>query len=111
MSIAEYSGYIVQYCMIRNIYVMVYLRHDGIWPTVPLVRFNVIENMTNYCGQVRHQNRTDKGRVQKPESRVSSVRGGGVPPLSANFFPLVFPSAMGAGGVPPLSANFFSVSF
>ena len=59
MSIAEYSGYIVQYCMIRNIYVMVYLRHDGIWPTVPLVRFNVIENMTNYCGQVRHQNRTD----------------------------------------------------
>ena len=53
----------------------------------------------------------DKGRVQKPESRVSSVRGGGVPPLSANFFPLVFPSAMGAGGVPPLSANFFSVSF
>ena len=33
-----------------------------------------------------------------------------VPPLSANFFPLVFPSAMG-GGVPPLSANFFSVSF
>ena len=54
---------------------------------------------------------TDKGRVQKPESRVSSVMGGGVPPLSANFFPLVFPSAMGGGGVPPLSANFFSVSF
>ena len=36
--------------------------------------------------------------------------GGGVPPLSANFFQLVFPSAMG-GRVPPLSANFFSVSF
>ena len=38
--------------------------------------------------------------------------GGGVPPLSANFFPLVFrknPSAMGGGGVPPLSVNFFFV--
>ena len=33
-----------------------------------------------------------KGRVQKPESRVSSVRGGEL--LSANFFPLVFPDAM-----------------
>ena len=49
-----------------------------------------------------------KGRVQKPESRVSSVRGR-VPPLSAIFFPLVFPSAMGGGGVPPLSVNFFFV--
>ena len=49
-----------------------------------------------------------KGRVQKPESRVLSVRGGGVPPLSANFFPLVFrknPSAMGE--VPPIPLTFF----
>merc|ERR1711997_508884 len=53
-----------------------------------------------------------KGRVQKPESRVSSVRGGGGNPLSPNFFPLVFriyPSAMGEGGVPPLSVKFFFV--
>ena len=47
-----------------------------------------------------------KGRVQKPESRVSSVRGWGYPPppLSANFFPLVFRKKFvrygGRGGTP-----------
>ena len=41
-------------------------------------------------------------RVQKPESRESSVRGGEYPPLSANFFP----SAMGGGT--PLSVPFFA---
>ena len=55
-----------------------------------------------------------KGRVQKPESRKMSVMGwGGVPPFSANFFPLTFwPAAFREGGreVPPLSAKKKSVA-
>ena len=51
------------------------------------------------------------GKGSKTRVRGFVRKGGGVPPLSANFFSLVFPSAMGGGGVPPLSANFVSVSF
>ena len=41
-----------------------------------------------------------KGRVQKPPARKLSVEGGGVPPLSVNFFPLGFrePTVRGGGG-------------
>ena len=46
-----------------------------------------------------------KGRFQKPQSRKLSVKGGGgVPPLSVNFFPLGFlePTVReGGGGYPP----------
>ena len=48
---------------------------------------------------------TGKGRVQKPPARKLSVEGGGVPPLSVNFFPLGFwePTVRGGGegGTPP----------
>ena len=40
--------------------------------------------------------------------------GGGGPPHSVNFFPLVFRKnsvRYGGGGVPPLSANFFPLFF
>ena len=42
------------------------------------------------------------------------MKGGGVPPLSVNFFPLGFlePTVReGGGGVPPLSVNFFPLTF
>ena len=44
-----------------------------------------------------------KGRFQKPQSRKLSVKGGGVPPLSVNFFPLGFlePAVREGGGEYP----------
>ena len=57
-----------------------------------------------------------KGRVQKPQSQLFAVMGGGGdPPFPANFFPLTFwPAAFrdgargGGGGVPP--SRTFSVT-
>ena len=49
-----------------------------------------VENAVDRNAQYKIYLFESKGRVQKPESRVSSVRGGGVPPLSANFFPVSF---------------------
>ena len=45
-----------------------------------------------------------KGNVQKPQSRLCAVMGGGVPPLAVIFFPLTFwpVACRDGGGYPPL---------
>ena len=68
----------------------------------PIQRPPVISHTPVPFSAMEAELKSSKGRLQKPESRESSVRGGGTP-LSDNFFP----SAMG-GSPPPLSANLFA---
>ena len=64
----------------------------------------------NKCSQCEYA----LGEVSKTPVTEIVREGGGVPPLSVNFFPLGFlePTVReGGGGVPPLSVNFFPLGF
>ena len=54
-----------------------------------------------------------KGNVQKPQSRLCAVMGGGVPPLAVIFFPLTFwpVACRDGGGGTPLCRDFFPLIF
>ena len=67
--------------------------------TFPMKK-SISESTQNFC----------KGRVQKPESRVSSVRGGGYPPFPLIFFRYFFRPLWG-GGYPPFPLIFCLLVF
>ena len=62
------------------------------------------EELKKTMDKVKDKVATLKGRVQKPQSQLFAVMGGGVPPFAVIFFPLPFwPAACrdgGEGGTP-----------